>query len=83
MTATSEQLGVNVYYGANPPNRVFSDGVMHGRWNSNNVEELAAAEAGAVSMDQLMHFDCDGMAGAGIFELLRDGRRLPCVIRRG
>jgi hypothetical protein len=69
VTADATHQGVNVYYGAAPPNRVMADGLMHARWNSNDADDLAAAEAGALSMDQLMHFDCNGMSGAGIFEL--------------
>jgi hypothetical protein len=77
VTADAREQGVNVYYGAAPPNRVLSDGVMHARWNSSDSDDLAVAEAGALSMDQLMRFECNGMTGAGIFELFVMGDGYP------
>ena len=78
VTATAKQQLVNVYYGIGQPNRVVGDnGVMHARWDASKPEELAIAEGGAMSMDQLMHFECDGMHGAGIFELFAMGDGYP------
>jgi hypothetical protein len=77
VTADAREQGVNVYYGAAPPNRVLSDGVMHARWNGSDSDDLAVAEAGALSMDQLMRFECNGMTGAGIFELFVMGDGYP------
>jgi hypothetical protein len=77
VTATASEPHANVYYGAAPPNRVLSDGIMHARWNSENPDELAIAEGGALSMDQLMRFECDDMTGAGIFELFVMGDGYP------
>lgn len=78
VNATSKHLATNVYYGVNQPNRVIADGgVIHARWDASNADEVAFAESGAISMDQLMHFECDGMHGAGIFELYAWGDGYP------
>jgi hypothetical protein len=69
VTADATHQEANVYYGVALPNRVTGDAMLHSRWNSTNADELAIAETGALSMDQLMHFECNGMTGAGIFEL--------------
>jgi hypothetical protein len=78
VTATALQQLVNVYYGVAQPNRVIGEGgVIHARWDASNTDEVAYAESGALSMDQLMHFECDGMHGAGIFELFVMGDGYP------
>ena len=78
ITATANEQLVNVYYGVHQPNRVIGDGgVIHARWDASNEDEVAFAESGALSMDQLMHFECDGMQGAGIFELFVMGDGYP------
>src|SRR5207247_9996981 len=80
VTADATHQDVNVYYGVALPNRVIGDGMMHSRWSSHDPDALAFAEAGALSMDQLMHFECDGMLGGRIFELSVRGdgcRRSP------
>jgi hypothetical protein len=69
VSADAAHQDVNVYYGVALPNQVIGNGMMHSRWNSANADELATAEAGALSMDQLMRFECDGLVGSGIFEL--------------
>jgi hypothetical protein len=46
---------------------------VHYPWDSANREDLVAVEERAMSIDQLMHFECDGMAGHGIFEILSGG----------
>ena len=78
VNASSKHLLTNVYYGIGQPNRVVGDnGVIHARWDARNAEHLAIAEGGAISMDQLMHFECNGMHGAGIFELYAMGDGYP------
>jgi hypothetical protein len=77
VTADATHQDVNVYYGLALPNRVVGDGVMHSRWSSHDPDALAVAETGALSMDQLMQFECDGMVGHGIFELFVMGDGYP------
>jgi hypothetical protein len=53
--------------------RQSSDGLSFYKWNSTDSTDLDEVEANAVSLDQLMQFEMDGMIGHGIFELLARG----------
>jgi hypothetical protein len=69
---------VGVYYGLPLPKMSLEDRgdgeyFLHFPWNSADRDELVALEEGAMSLDQLMHFDLDGMPGFGIFEILTGG----------
>jgi hypothetical protein len=77
VTAEAEHQDVNVHYGRPPAFAQHGDGLLHYAWNSNDPDQLTAIEGGAVSMDQLMRFEMDGMVGRGIFELLMMGDRYP------
>jgi hypothetical protein len=70
---------VNAYYGQPLPKLAFEDlgdgeYFLHFRWNSSDRDELAAIEGGSMAIDQLMHFDLDGLPGHGIFEILSGGQ---------
>lgn len=69
---------VNVYYGQPLPTLAlesFGDGgyLGHFPWDSSDRDQLTALESGAMSIDQLMRFELDGMVGHGIFEILSGG----------
>ena len=75
LTAESPNQHVNAYYGQPLPKLAFEnlgagEYFLHFPWNSTDHDELAALEAGSMSIDQLMRFDVDGMTGHGIFEIL-------------
>jgi hypothetical protein len=75
VTADAEHQHVNVHYGKPPSFAKQGGGLLHYAWNSNDAAQLTEMEAGAVSMDQLMRFELNGMGGHGIFELLMMGDR--------
>lgn len=77
VTATSDCLDVNAYYGRGNSRRQIRDGYSYYTWDSTNDADLVEVEGNAVSMDQLMRFDMDGMTGHGIFELLVWGGGYP------
>jgi hypothetical protein len=70
---------VNVYYGLPLPKMKVEDRgdgeyFLHFPWDSSDRDELVALEGGAMSIDQLMRFEYEGMSGHGIFEILTGGR---------
>ena len=78
-TGESAHQEVGVYYGLPLPKLNFEDHddgeyFFHFAWNSSSSNELLSMEKGAMSIDQLMRFDLDGMPGHGIFEILAGGR---------
>ncbi len=75
VAAESRHLDVGVYYGTGSSRRKRGDKVSYYSWDSTDPADLSEVEAGTVSLDQLMHFEMDGMAGHGIFELLVQGDR--------
>jgi hypothetical protein len=75
VTADAVHQHVNVNYGRPLPTYQLDDGFGWFAWNSSEPTQLAQLEAGTVSIDQLMRFELDGMAGRGIFELLLMGDR--------
>ena len=77
VTARAEHQHVDVYYGRPPAFAQVQDGLMFSVWNSSDPQQLGQMERGAVSMDQLMRYEMDGMTGHGIFELLVMGDRYP------
>jgi hypothetical protein len=75
VTADSPRQQVNAYYGQPLPKLSFDDlgggeYFLHFPWSSADADELVALEAGAISIDQLMRFDLEGMVGYGILEIL-------------
>ncbi len=71
----STHLDVGVYYGQ-PLAKMTVDRPAPGEyflqfpWNSRDRDELVAVEGQAMSNDQLMRFEYDGMSGYGVFEIL-------------
>ena len=81
VTGVSTHQDMTTYYGLPLPKMSVEDRgngeyFLHFPWDSTARDELVALEAGAMSMDQLMHFDYDGRAGLGIFEILTGGKSL-------
>lgn len=79
VTGTSEHQHANAYYGLPLPSLAFEtygggEYLGHFPFDAADAEELAALEAGAMSIDQLMRFELDGDVGHGIFEILSGGR---------
>jgi hypothetical protein len=79
VTGESKHQHVNVYYGLPLPKMQLEDQppgafLLHFPWDSADREELVAMEGGAMSIDQLMHFEYDGRPGQGIFEILTGGK---------
>jgi hypothetical protein len=69
--AVAEHPEVDVYYG-----KMLERGtepLQWQRWNSTDRELLRRVEAAAVSSDQLMRYELDGMVGYGIFEMYSAG----------
>ncbi len=77
LTAESRHLATTAYYGAGLKRRQSSDGQSAFVWNENDAADLAEVEANAVSLDQLMAFEVNGMKGHGIFELFAWGDHYP------
>lgn len=75
VTAQARHQDVGVYYGA--PVKPTNDAVSGSAWNSRNREELKAVEKGAFSLDQLMHYEFQGLQGYGVFELWASGDGYP------
>jgi hypothetical protein len=73
VVADAPQQDVDVYYGMGLSRRVRDGASSYYVWNSTDAVDLDEMEANAVSMDQLMTFQLDGMTGSGIFELLVAG----------
>lgn len=73
LTAAATHPDVNANYGMGMSRRQSSDGLSFYKWNSTDSTDLDEVEANAVSLDQLMQFEMDGMIGHGIFELLARG----------
>lgn len=74
VTAHASNQDVGVYYGLGHTRRqVSGDGFSFYTWKGTKPADLEEVESRAVSMDQLMHYEMDGMAGLGIFELLVQG----------
>lgn len=74
----SRNQHVNVYYGmplGHARREKVGDGeyFFHFAWNAADPEQLVSIEDRSVSIDQLMHFELDGMEGVGIFEILQGG----------
>ena len=70
LTAAATHPDVNANYGMGMSRRQSSGGLSFYKWNSTDSTDLDEVEANAVSLDQLMQFEMDGMIGHGIFELL-------------
>ncbi len=75
VTADAEHQQVDVYYGMPLATRQQHDSLGYYAWTSADPAQLQQVESGAVSMDQLMRFNLNGMRGHGIFELLMMGDR--------
>ena len=73
MTADSPHLDVSAYYGTSHPRRQQGDRSRSPPGTAPTRPTSAEVESGAVSIDQLMRFEMDGMTGSGIFELLVGG----------
>jgi hypothetical protein len=73
VTAHAKHPDVNANYGTGLSRRQTRDGFSYYSWNSTDSAELAEVESNAVSIDQLMDFEMDGMTGHGIFEILARG----------
>jgi len=73
VTADAKCSHVNANYGAGLSLRRARNGLSYYSWNSNDPADLAEVESNAVSIDQLMEFEMNGMVGHGIFEILARG----------
>lgn len=82
VTAQAPHQDVNVYYGLPMSHCTYQDlgggsYFIHFQWDSNDPDQLSQTEGQSMSLDQLMRFELDGMAGWGIFELLLGGKGYP------
>lgn len=77
VVARAEHLHTAVYYGRGHTRRQGDGALSYYRWDGNEPEDLQQVETNAVSLDQLMRFEMDGMVGQGIFELLVQGDHYP------
>ena len=75
--ADATNVNTTAYYGMGMSRRVSADGLSYYTWNANDAADLAEVESNAMSLDQLMRFEMDGMVGHGIFELFVAGQRYP------
>jgi hypothetical protein len=73
VTAATRHAHTTAYYGPGLARRQTVDGLSYYVWDGNDPEDLAEVEANAMSLDQLMRFELDGMVGHGIFELFSAG----------
>ncbi len=77
VSAHSDHPHCGVYYGPGPARRQRTGPLSYYIWDSTSATGLEEIERSAVSLDQLMRFEMDGMTGHGIFELLVQGERYP------
>jgi hypothetical protein len=78
VTAHAPHPDVTAYYGHGHSNRQSGgEGLSFYTWNGTTPDDLDEIESRTIAMDQLMHFEMDGMSGDGIFELLVQGDRYP------
>ena len=76
--ATSPCPQANVHYGRPLSRSTFEDlgdgeYFVHFSYDGNDLDDLVAIESSAMSLDQVMRFELDGMTGHGIFEILSGG----------
>lgn len=69
ITLNADQQNVGVYYGFAPAFSEQSGNVSWYRWNAEDPDRLGEIERGALSMDQLVRYEVDGMVGRGVLEL--------------
>ena len=59
------------------PERTQAEGYSHYAWDGTDLDHLDRVESNAISTDQYMRYELDGMVGHGIFETFVAGRRYP------
>jgi hypothetical protein len=78
VVAAAQHPHTTAYYGPGLDRRVSDGkGLSYYVWNGNDAADLDEVESRAMSLDQLMGFELDGMTGHGIFELFSAGDHYP------
>ena len=77
VTGTAPSGDAIIYYVPQHPGRTEADGYSHFTWDGKDAEHLDQVESNAISTDQFMRYEYNGMVGHGIFEMFVAGRRYP------